>query len=778
VIEAGTRVGHYEIVAPIGSGGMGEVYRARDVSLDRDVAIKFLPPSLQKDPEALARFQREARIISGLTHPHILTIHEVGKARLPGAWRAAHYMVTEFIDGMTLRERMSGETNAAKLLEYMAPVADALQKAHTAGVAHRDLKPENIMINSDGYAKVLDFGLAKFVSGFADATEGTERFNTQQGIVIGTVGYMSPEQVQGKPLDHRTDIFSFGCILYEVLAGKRPFEAVGLVDTLHLIVHGTAPPLPASVTPELQRIVDRCLAKKPSARYPSMRAVGNALRETTRQWEAVVRPASRRVRAVSSATRIKSLAVMPFENAGNDPEAEYLSDGITETIIQLMSRIGRRLKVMARTTVFALKERNLSPQQLAAELGVTHVVTGRVAHVGSSIVISVELINTKDGTQLWGDRYRTSLTDVFEVHDAIASQIAEELRLKLTTRERKRLAHGQTRKGEAYQQYLKGRYHMNRRTTEGVRLAIGMFEQAVQSDPGYALAHVGLADACALSAARNLGPTTEAYTRAELAAKRAIKLDPMLAEGHASLGFVNFLYRWNWPAADYEFRTAIDLDPNYATAFHWYSAFLANIGRFEESLKAVESALEAEPLSLLFNTHYAEVLWFGGRVDDALVHFHKTIELEHNYFIVQMVMARLLATLKRYPEAQRAIESAIAIAGRYPELLGTLGYIHGLRGDTTNAGLVLEELRQMSASTFVAPMFLGEVYYALGDIENALAHSEAFLRMHGSPVELMASPRFETLRHDPRFDAMLTRIGYPARNTSGEAIPFARTAVL
>lgn len=778
VIESGTRVGHYEIIEPLGSGGMGEVYRARDSRLERSVAIKLLPQELQQDAEAMARFQREARIISGLSHPHILTIHEVGKARLPGAWRATHYMVTEFIDGVTMRQVMSSETNAAKLLEYLAQVADGLLKAHTAGVVHRDLKPENIMITRDGYAKVLDFGLAKLVGAFSsDERARTERFNTQQGIVIGTVGYMSPEQVQGKPLDHRSDMFSFGCILYEILAGRRAFEAAGLVDTLHLIVHGAMEPLPSSVAPELRRVVERCLAKKKSARYASMRVVANALRETSRAWEAVVRPASRRVRAESSSSRIKAIAVMPFLNAGKDPETEYLSDGITETIIQLLSRVGRRLKVMARTTVFAYKDREYTPQMLADELGVTSVVMGRVRQVGTALVITVELVNTQDGTQIWGENYRTSLTDVFDVHDAIASQIAEQLRLKLTTSERRRLAHRQTRKKEAYQLYLKGRFHMNRRTTESMQRAIELFEEAMASDPAYALAHAGLADCYVLLAGRFLAPPIEAYARAEEAARKAIQLDPALAEGHATMGTLQFVHRWSWTEADREFRKAIELDPSYVTGHHWYSVFLNSMGRYDQALKEARIALDLDPLSLVLNSQYAEVLYFSGRLEDSLLHCRKTLELEPSNFLVQLLMSRVLVSMRRHKESLAAIETAITSAGRYPELLATLAFIHVSMGKVSRARAILQELQEMTARTFVSPIFLAEVFLALGDVEAALTHVESFLRMHGEPVDLLVGPRFETLRRDSRYDEMIERVGFPPRGLS-EPTAFALTAVL
>ena len=781
-IRTGTRLGHYEVVGPLGSGGMGEVYRAKDTKLGREVAIKVLPRHLQQDEDAMARFEREAKVISGLNHPHILTIHEVGKVRVRGDWRATHYMVTELIDGVTLRDLMSKETDGRKLVEYLAQVADALQKAHTAGVVHRDLKPENIMISTDGYAKVLDFGLAKFVGAWVSGKEEdkspTEKFQTQQGIVIGTLGYMSPEQVQGRPLDSRSDIFSFGCILYEVLSGKRAFEADGVVDTLHHILHSPPPTLPGQITVELRKIVDKCLAKQAEGRFDTMRAVAAAIRDALRDYDGMMRPPVKKARAVSTrtSTRIKSLAVMPFANANNDPEMEYLSDGITESVIHSLSRVGKRLRVMARSTVFTYKGKSPTPQQLGKELGVTSVVTGRVQHVGTTIVISLELVNTRDGSQIWGNRFRTPFSDIFDVQDQIATQISDQLRLQLTSVEKKRLAHRATKKSEAYELYLKGRYHANKRTIEGVKRAIEEFEKAIQIDPLYALAHSGLADCYAIISSRFLASPAEGYARAEMEARRAVELDPTLAEPHATIGHVSLCYKWNWIDADHELRRAIALDPSYATAHHWYSAFLGWMNRLDEALVQAQQSIELEPLSLLMNVNYADLLYLGGRYDDALEHVRKTLDVE-NYFLAHLLKSRIYAVKEMWAEATASIETAIGMVGRYPELVAGLGYIYGMRGDNKKARAILTELRAMAENDFVAPSFFAEVYLALGDYDKSLEHAEEWFRMRGELAELLVGPRFAPLRRDYRFSEMLTRVGFPDRSVLSSPA-FAPTATL
>jgi len=749
---------------------MGEVYRAKDTKLGREVAIKVLPRHLQQDEDALARFEREAKIISGLSHPHVLTIHEVGKVRVRGDWRATHYMVTELIDGSTLRDLMGKEVDGRKLVEYMAQVADGLQKAHAAGVVHRDLKPENIMISSDGYAKVLDFGLAKIVRPLVGTGEYvarvTEKFQTQRGIVIGTLGYMSPEQVQGKPLDHRSDIFSFGCILYEILSGKRAFEADGVVDTLHHILHSPAPALSSHITIELRRIVDKCLTKEIAARFDSMRSVAAAIRESLREYDGEVRPPQKKTKSVSSrgSSRIKSLAVLPFVNASSDPEMEYLSDGITESVIHTMSRVGKRLRVMARTTVFSYKGKSPTPQQLATDLGVTSVVTGRVQRHGETIIISIELVSTKDGSQIWGNRFRNEFSNIFDVQDEISEQISEQLRLQLTPAEKKRLVHRPTKKGEAYELYLKGRFHANKRTTSGLKSAIREFERAIEIDPSYTLAHVGLADCHIVLACRFLESPHEAYPHSEVEASRAIEIDPALSEPHATLGMISSNYKWDWARADREFKKAISIDPSNATAHHWYSLFLNSMERLDDSLQEARAAIELEPLGLLMRCHYAEVLYFQGRYDEALDHVTKSLEIE-NYFLAHLLKGRVLLEQGLLADAVASYEKAISMEGRYPELVAALGNVYGRMGEKAKAKTILEELEAISNSQFVAPSFFAEVHLGIGNIAKAIKCVEQMFVLRAELSDVLVGPRFSTLRADPRWAVMLQRVGFPDRSS-------------
>ncbi|HVT43757.1 MAG TPA: protein kinase [Thermoanaerobaculia bacterium] len=773
-IAQGTRIRHYEILDSLGAGGMGEVYRALDTRLQRHVAIKFLPAQLQRDEEALARFEREAMIVSGLNHPHILTIHEIGKARIAPGERASHYMVTELIDGGTLRETAVVESDGRRILEYLAQVADALQRAHTAGVVHRDLKPENIMIARDGYAKVLDFGLAKFFGWIdepgAEAAQ-TEKFRTQQGIVLGTIGYMSPEQVQGKAIDHRSDVFSFGCILYELLDGHRPFEADSSIDTLHRIIHGAPPPLPRSVHADLRRIVDRCLAKEPGSRFDSMREVAALLREAARNWEGSILRVSRARRSRATTGRVstrgvRSIAVLPFANSSHDPEMEYLGDGIAESIIYSLSRVGGRLKVLARNTAFSYKGRDASPQQLRDEIGISALVTGRVQKVDNNLIISIDLVDTRDGSQIWGEIFRRPFADIFELQDEIAEQISDRLRVQLTPTQRHRLVRRPTPKSEAYELYLKGRFHWNKRTTEGIRTAIDLFQRAIDLDGEFALAWAGLADCHMILAARFLGAPDQIYARVEETARRAIELDPTLAAPHAALASMEFLYRWNWREAEREFRTSIQLDPAYATAHHWHSVFLNLMGRSEDALGEGRIAAELEPLNLLLAVNHADLLYYGKRYEEALEQCRKTFEIDEGYFLAHFLMSRILAAKGEYAEALLEVERAIEVGGRYPELLAGLAFVRGRMGEVSGAVEILDELESMRKNEFVAPIFLAEAALAIGDLDAALQHAEEFFRMRGDLGELLVGSRFAPLRDDPRFRAMLERVGFPTRTTT------------
>ncbi len=760
-IPIGTKLGPFEVVGHLGTGGMGQVYRARDSRLGREVALKVLPPNIVDREEFLARFIREARLISSLNHPNILTIHEISEAVLPGHNEPTHYIVTELIDGWTMRQAMHVERDQAVLLERLAQVADALQKAHSAGVVHRDLKPENIMFTRDGFAKVLDFGLAKL---YTSPRDGSPRsFQTQQGIAVGTIGYMAPEQIEGKNVDHRADVFAFGCILYEMLAGKLPFDGESLVGILHAIVHAKAPALPNTVIPQLRQIVKRCIEKDPDARFQSMAEVAGLLRAAavrSRSSGEIVRPVTRTRRASSASSRVRTLAIMPFANVSGDPEMEYLSDGITETIIHTLSQVRKRLRVLARNTVFAYKGRPYEPQDLAAELGATAMVTGRVQRVGNSIVVGADLVSTSDGAQIWGARFHRPVADIFEVQDEIATSISDQLKLKLSVGDRQRLIKRPTRRSDAYELYLKGRFHFNRRTPEAMQRALVCFEEAIAADSKYALAWEGLGEVHAILRQRSLTRADDSAERAEQAARRAIELDPSLAEPHATLGSIAYGQRWRWEEADREFRQALQLNPESATTRHWYSGFLGWLGMLEEARSEARLSVEYEPLSLVINLNYGCVLLFSGRYEEAMTMCRKVLDLEPRFFFAQWVQGRILVARNLFEDAIALLRAAVDEQGRQAELLGILGYSLARSGRTEDARAIVRELESIGGHSRVAA-HAGEVWLGLGETEKALEKIEQLFIHRGELGYVLRDPHFAALREHPGWEAMLRRVAFP-----------------
>ena len=768
IISKGTRLGPFEVLSQIGAGGMGQVYRARDTRLGRDVALKVLPPALFDEEEWVARFEREAKIVSTLNHPHILTIHEIAEGQIPDVNGTVHYIVTEFIDGWTLREAMVLERDRGVLFERLAQAADALQKAHGAGVVHRDLKPENIMFTRDGYAKVLDFGLAKM---YLSRTK-TGSFQTQQGIAVGTIGYMSPEQMQGKDVDHRSDIFSFGVILYELLAGHLPFQGETLMQTLHAIVIEKPAPLPAGIDPQVRELVRRCLEKEREARIQTMHEIATLLRDAaarSRGGSGKAARTSARSQTASPSSRLRTLAIMPFTNVSGDPEMEYLSDGITETIIYTLSQVRKRLRVVARNTVFAYKERPYTPQQLATELGATAVVTGRVQRVGNNLVVVADLMNTSDGTQAWGQRFHRPFTDIFELQDEVANSISEQLKLKLSVGDRQRLVRQRKPTGEAYELFLKARFHFNRRTAEGLQRALSLFEEAVALDPKYAQAWSGLAEVHTVLRSRALTRADDSCARGEAAARRALELDPALAEPHATLGGLAFSHRWLWDDADQHFREAVRLDPQCVPALQWHSGLLAWLGMLDEARSQARLAAEYEPLSLAANLNYGAVLYVSGRLEEAAAVCRKVLDLEPRFHFAYWMQGRILLARGLASDAVKVLRDAADECGRHSELLGTLGYAFARSGMTNDARAIVREL-EAAATPARNAMALGEVWLGLGDLETSMQYIEHLFIRRGDVGIVLTAPEFAPLRSHSAFETMLARVGFPERRLGPDVV--------
>jgi eukaryotic-like serine/threonine-protein kinase len=792
----GQTISHYRIIEKLGSGGMGDVYLAEDLRLRRKVAVKVLAPRLVTDQERVRRFGQEARAVSALNHPNILTIYDIGQAG------DVHFIATEFVAGETLRARLArGRLTPGEVLEIATQTGSALAAAHDAGIVHRDVKPENVMLRPDGYVKVLDFGLAKLlVSGFANAAvDGLTRsiMDTHPGVVLGTFTYMSPEQARGGVVDPRSDIFSLGVMLYEMIAGRVPFGGATPADVIGAILHVQPPPVRSlvSVPDALARVIGQAISKPPEARYQTMDRLVADLKALRREIEhgaiassnssagdsggsapshsvagqlensdsgAVSEPGAPRAAAASARkprTRrtIDSLAVLPLENASENPEMEYLSDGITEAIINTLSQLPR-LRVMARSTVFRYKGRPQEPQEIGRDLNVRAVLTGRVLHRGDMIVIGAELVDVEDGSQIWGGQFNRRFSGIFELQEEISNEMTNTLRLRLTGDQRKRLATPATRQGEAYQAYLKGRYLVNKRTAGSFAKAIEHFEEAIARDPGYAAAHAGLGETYALSAALGFAllPRPEEIVHARASAARALALDEALVEGHALVAFLKFRFDWDWTGAELEFKRALELNPGHAPSHHSYAMFLGSRGRFEEALEEMRRAQQLDPLSLIVATGLGRILHFAGRFDEAIAQYHQVIQADPTFSRVRFDLGLTLAASGAYDEAIQELKKA----GRQPFAVMLTSIVQALAGQRDRAAAAISRLEEYARAGTIGNDELAMVYAAVGESKRA---SELLQRACDERAPALAyaavEPLMEFLRSDAECGPVLERAG-------------------
>ena len=801
---------------------MGDVYLAHDTELDRTVAVKILPDDVAEDEQRLHRFTQEARAVSALNHPHILTIYEIGSSE------NIRFIATEFIEGETLRRRIRAGLNLFEILDIAIQVGSALAAAHAAGIIHRDIKPANIMVRRDGYIKLLDFGVAKLIvssSSGADAeAETLAMINTSAGAVIGTAKYMSPEQAKGIAVDARTDLWSLGAVIYEMITGSEPFVGETPTETISLILQREPPPLDSYVDQapaELQRIISKALTKKREGRYQTAEELVTDLRnlkrkldasaetsgvtidlrrssagsgrqigpltatgETPAAMSAGAQPSSAEyivsgikqhkraaivtllllalgvvglvlfLRSRSSGTAIQSIAVLPFENQSQDAETEYLSDGVTESIINSLAQLPN-VKVIARSSVFRYKGQKIDPLKAGQELGVHAVLTGRLVQRGDSLTISTELLDVRENKQLWGEQYNEKLADILSMQRVIAGQISNNLRLKLSGADQNRVTRGYTENAGAYQLYLKGRFLWNKRTSESLEKSIEYFNQAIEKDPGYALAYAGLADSWySRGWYRHVEPK-DAYEKARAAANKALELDPRLAEGHAILAAIKTVYDWDWQGAEREFKRAIELNPNYATAHQRYSLFLPALGRFDEAIAEARKARDVDPLALPVNENLGDVLYLARRYDEAIEQLKKTLELDPNYGVAH-------STLSKVYEAQGRHEESLEerLKGSTPETVAELRKVFaasGMKGVWRNR---LNVLLERSKTAYVSPADIALFYTRLNDRDQAFAWLEKAMAERSINFNyLVADPRFDNLRGDRRLADLLRRVG-------------------
>jgi eukaryotic-like serine/threonine-protein kinase len=736
----GTRLGPYEIRAPLGAGGMGEVYRARDTRLKRDVAIKVLPQTTANDPTALARFRREAQAVAALQHPNILALYDVGVEH------ATTFAVMELLEGETLRARISDSPVPwRKAVAIGVEIAEGLAAAHAKGVIHRDLKPENVFLTRDGRVKILDFGLARYRPSGPQHDDTGATMDTEPGTIMGTAGYMSPEQVRGEPTGASSDLFALGCVLHEMIAGRRAFAGRSSAETMAAILTAQPPPLTdlvREVPPELERWITHCLEKDPAVRSQSARDLAFALR--TLLGGAPAHPKA-----------IASLAVLPFFSAGDNPDSEYLCDGITETIINGLAQLPG-LRVLARSTVFRHKG-DVDPIQVGYTLCVGAVLTGRVFQRGEILVIGAELVDVASGSQLWGQHYKRKLADIFEIQDDIATELCENLRLKLTGDEQTRLTRRYTEDPAAYQLYLKGRYCWNQRTEEGMRKAVDYFLQAIEKDPTYARAYTGLGDAYAMLSIYNALPPNESFPKAKAAQRRALEIADDLAEAHASLGFAGLYYDWEPRNAEAALKKAIALNPGYASAHQWYGFVLGLTGRMEESIAELRLAQQLDPFSASINVSAAWPLYWMRRHEEAVGRFREAVTLHPGFWLAHYYLGLALEQSGFLAEAIAELEHARDLSDS-PWRLGGLGHAYALAGRRDEAYRIAEEAKSLSARRYVAPIHIASVYAGLGDAEAFEWLEKGLDDRSWLMTWLEVDPLFDPIRQDERFGQLSRRV--------------------
>lgn len=758
LIRGTTLANRYEIIEELGKGGMGRVYRVEDTKLKQEVALKLIKPEIAKDEKTIERFRNELKIARNIRHKNVCGMFDLGEEK------GTHFITMEYVPGEDLKGmiRMMGQLGTGKALSIAKQVCEGLSEAHRLGVVHRDLKPSNIMIDKEGNARIMDFGIARSLS---------EKSITGVGMMIGTPEYMSPEQVEGKEVDQRSDIYSLGVILYELVTGRVPFEG----DTAFIIGvkhKSEIPENPSRINPQIpekfSRLILKCLEKDKGNRYQGAQGLLAALSKIEDTLYAEER-ASREGKPIATETgeleERDSIAVLPFSDLSPQKDQEYFCDGMAEELINTLTKV-ERLKVASKTSAFQFKDKGKDIEEIGKKLRVQTILDGSVRKSGNRLRISAQLINVEDGYHIWSEKYDRDMEDIFAIQDEISLAIVDKLKIKLLGEERAKLTKRYTENKEAYSLFLKGRYFWNRRYEGGLNRAIEYFNQAIAKDPLYAIAYSGIADCLCLIGLWGFQPPKEVYPKAKAAAEKALEIDESLSEARSSLGFINAFYAWDWHAAEREFKIALELNPRYATAHSWYSLYLAGMGRFEEAIDEQKRALELDPLSLIINAMMGLIFMLAGNYSDAVEQLQRTIEMDPNFLMAYVFLGQTYTVMewkglgKYYAQSIKALKKAFDLSGGMTYVLGHLGMTYSLDGQKDKANKILQQLEKLRIGESVSPEQFFHMYYGLGEQDKALEYLE---KMHDERTSLLTLynvwPAVDRINSTPTFKAIMKKMG-------------------